>query len=93
MGRGATFDLVRNENVEQVFVADIDKESASALAKEMGPKAMAKKVDAKDRGQLESVFSKVDSVVSCVSYTVNLLHTEVAIETGTHLCDLGDSCS
>ncbi|MBE0527223.1 MAG: saccharopine dehydrogenase, partial [Candidatus Thorarchaeota archaeon] len=31
----------------------------------------------------------VDSVISAVSYTVNVLHTEVAIETGTHMCDLG----
>jgi len=34
-------------------------------------------------------FSRVDSVISAVSYTVNKLHTEVAIETGTHMCDLG----
>lgn len=89
MGHGAAFDLVRNDKVEQVIVADIDEGSANTLAKEMGPKAVAEKVDAKDKGQLESIFSKVDSVASCVSYKVNLLHTEVAIETGTHMCDLG----
>ena len=89
MGRGAAFDLVKNDKVEQVIVADIDEGTANRLAKEMGPKVIAKKVDAKNRGQLESVFSKVDSVASCVSYTLNLLHTEVAIETGTHMCDLG----
>jgi lysine 6-dehydrogenase len=89
MGRGAAFDLVRNDKVEQVIVADIDEGCARTLAQELGPKAIAEKVDAKDRSQLESIFSKVDSVASCVSYTVNLLHTEVAIETGTHMCDLG----
>lgn len=89
MGRGAAFDLVKNDEVEQVIVADIDEGTANRLAKEMGPKVIAKKVDARNRGQLESVFSKVDSVASCVSYTLNLLHTEVAIETGTHMCDLG----
>jgi lysine 6-dehydrogenase len=89
MGRGAAYDLVRNDKVEQVIVADIDEGCASKLAKEMGSKAIAEKVDAKDRVQLKSIFSKVDSVASCVSYTMNLLHTEVAIETGTHMCDLG----
>ncbi|MHA1929291.1 MAG: saccharopine dehydrogenase family protein [Candidatus Thorarchaeota archaeon] len=89
MGHGAAFDLVRNDKVEQVIVADIDEGAANALAKEMGPKAVAEKVDATDKIQLEAIFSKVDSVASCVSYKVNLLHTEVAIETGTHMCDLG----
>ncbi|MFX1319984.1 MAG: saccharopine dehydrogenase C-terminal domain-containing protein [Promethearchaeota archaeon] len=89
MGRGAAFDLAQNDRVEQVIVADIDEGTANRLAKEMGPKVIAKKVDARNRRQLESVFSKVDSVASCVSYTLNLLHTEVAIDTGTHMCDLG----
>jgi lysine 6-dehydrogenase len=35
------------------------------------------------------VLSKVDSAISCISYTLNLIHSEVAIETGTHICDLG----
>lgn len=89
MGRGATHDLVKQEGVEQVICADIDLGCAEALAKEFGPKAVAEKVDAKNREQLTKIFSKVDSVVSAVSYTMNKLHTEVAIETGTHLCDLG----
>lgn len=89
MGRGAAYDLVKQESVEQVICADIDLTCAEALAKEMGPKAVAEKVDAKNRDELVKVFSKVDSVISAISYTVNLLHTEVAIETGTHMCDLG----
>ena len=89
MGRGAAYDLNRQESVEQIILADIDLGCAESLAKEIGSKAVAEKVDAKNRDQLVKVFSKVDSVVSAVSYTVNKLHTEVAIETGTHMCDLG----
>jgi lysine 6-dehydrogenase len=89
MGKGAAYDLVRQDSVEQVICADIDLACAEALAKEVGPKAVAQKVDAKKRVDLVRAFSKVDSVVSAVSYTVNKLHTEVAIETGTHMCDLG----
>jgi lysine 6-dehydrogenase len=89
MGKGAAFDLARNEHVDQVIVADIDGNAAEGLAQEMGSKFAAETVDARNRSQLVSIFSKVDSVVSAVSYTVNLLHTEVAIETGTHMCDLG----
>nr|KXH71083.1 MAG: hypothetical protein AM324_09220 [Candidatus Thorarchaeota archaeon SMTZ1-83] len=89
MGRGAAFDLARNESVEHVIVADIDSSAAKSLAREMGSKFSAEQLDARNRDQLVRVFSMVDSVVSAVSYTVNLLHTEVAIETGTHMCDLG----
>ncbi len=89
MGKGAAYDLAKQESVEQIILADIDLKCAEALAKEVGPKAIAERVDAKKRAELVKVFSKVDSVVSAVSYTVNKLHTEVAIETGTHMCDLG----
>jgi len=89
MGRGAAYDLNRQDSVEQIILADIDPKCAEALAKEVGPKGVAEKVDAKNREELVKVFSKVDSVVSAISYTVNKLHTEVAIETGTHMCDLG----
>jgi len=89
MGRGAAFDLARNDVVKEVIVADRDAKRAEALAEEMGPKVVAETVDAADRKQLKALFAKVDTVTSEVSYKLNLLHTEVAIATGTHLCDLG----
>ncbi len=89
MGKGAAYDLVKQDSVEQVIVADIDQKCAESLAKEVGPKAVAETVDATKKNQLVKIFSKVDSVVSAVSYKVNLLHTQAAIETGTHMCDLG----
>ena len=89
MGKGAAYDLAKQDSVEQIVLADIDLKCAEALAKEVGDKAVAKKVDAKKRADLVKAFSEVDSVISAVSYTVNVLHTEVAIETGTHMCDLG----
>ena len=89
MGKGAAYDLVNQDSVDQVIVADIDPKCAESLAKEMGPKAVPETVDATKKTQLVKVFSKVDSVISAVSYKVNALHTQVAIETGTHMCDLG----
>jgi lysine 6-dehydrogenase len=89
MGRGAAFDLAKQESVEELYLADIDLKCAERLAKATGSKAIPQKTDAKNRQQLATLFSKVDAVISAVSYTVNVLHTEVAIETGTHMCDLG----
>ena len=89
MGKGAAFDLARNDEVEHIIVADIDEQRAKNLADELGPKVESEIVDARNRDQLVSVFSKVDAAISCVSYKLDLLHTEVAIETNTHMCDLG----
>ena len=89
MGKGAAYDLVKQDSVDEVIVADLDAKCAERLAKEVGEKAVAETVNAKNRNELIKVFSKADSVISAVSYTVNVLHTEVAIETGTHMCDLG----
>ncbi len=89
MGHGAAFDLEQNKNVEEVICADINKDLATELAKELGDKARAIVVDASKREELVPAFKQVDAVVSCVSYKLNLLHTEAAIEAGVHLCDLG----
>jgi lysine 6-dehydrogenase len=89
MGRGAAYYLAHTESVEQFIVADIDEKAAEGLAKEFSEKAVAEKVNAKDKGQLITLFSRVDSVISAISYTVNDLHTEVAIETGANMVDLG----
>ncbi|MHA2119089.1 MAG: saccharopine dehydrogenase NADP-binding domain-containing protein, partial [Candidatus Thorarchaeota archaeon] len=89
MGRGAAYYLAHTESVEQFIVADIDEKAADDLAKKFGEKAVAEKVNARDKGQLISLFSRVDSVISAISYTVNELHTEVAIETGANMVDLG----
>ena len=89
MGRGAAYYLAHTDSVDQFMVADIDKKAADSLAKEFGEKAVAEKVDARDKGQLISLFSRDDSVISAISYTVNELHSEVAIETGANMVDLG----
>jgi lysine 6-dehydrogenase len=89
MGRGAAFDLARQDSVDELYLVDIDLKVAERLARATGSKAIPEKIDARNQEQLTTLFSKVDAVISAVSYTVNVLHTEVAIETGTHMCDLG----
>ncbi|MEM4736086.1 MAG: saccharopine dehydrogenase C-terminal domain-containing protein [Candidatus Thorarchaeota archaeon] len=89
MGRAVAYDLSRCEKVEHVVLGDIDVSRAESLARSLGPNVSAVRVDARKREQLIEMFSKVDAVASCVSYSVNLLHTEAAIEAGCHLTDLG----
>lgn len=89
MGRGAAYYLAHTESVEQFIVADINEKAAEGLSKEFGDKSVAEKADARNKKDLESLFSRVDTVVSAISYTLNELHTEIAIETGTNMVDLG----
>ncbi len=89
MGKAVAYDLTKNDSVEEVIVADIDMARAQTVADFVGGKATAKKVDATQKDDLKPLFNDADAVASCVSYTVNLMHTELAIETGTHMCDLG----
>ncbi len=89
MGRGAAFDLARNQNVEQIIVADLDLSRAESIARALGSKVTPTTVNARDREQVTRLFSSVDAVTSCISYTVNEMLTEVAIESGVHLTDLG----
>ncbi|MFX1330841.1 MAG: saccharopine dehydrogenase family protein [Promethearchaeota archaeon] len=89
MGRGAAYYLAHTESVEQFIVADINEKAAEGLSKEFGDKSVAEKADARNKKDLESLFTRVDTVVSAISYTLNELHTEIAIETGTNMVDLG----
>ncbi|MFO7837644.1 MAG: saccharopine dehydrogenase C-terminal domain-containing protein [Candidatus Thorarchaeota archaeon] len=89
MGKGVAFDLVSHEICTEAFVGDINKQRAKEVADYAGPKVSPLKIDAENREELKDAFSDVDVVVSCVSYRINPLHTEIAIETGTNMVDLG----
>ncbi len=89
MGKGVVFDLANNPNVEQIIIADIDMSRAESLSRTLGSRVTPTVVDARDREQVSKLFSRVDAVASCISYTVNLMLTEVAVENGVHLTDLG----
>jgi lysine 6-dehydrogenase len=89
MGHGALYDLARNESVEEIICADINKDMVEKVANEFGSKVQPVVVDAAKKSDLTPLFKEADAVISCISYKLNLLHTKVAIDTGTHLCDLG----
>ncbi|MGV9170289.1 MAG: saccharopine dehydrogenase family protein [Promethearchaeia archaeon] len=89
MGKGVAFDLVSHEICTEAFVGDINKQRAKEVADYAGPKVSPLKIDAENREELRDAFSDVDVIVSCVTYRINPLHTEIAIETGTNMVDLG----
>lgn len=89
MGFGAAFDLLRNSpGVELVTVADRDVSTADQVANAIGG-VRSRGVDASDSASVASLFAEHDAVISCVNYWHNANLSRIAIETGTHFCDLG----
>src|SRR2546421_5863295 len=89
MGLGAAFDFARQDDVDEVTVADIDAARAREVAARVGSKATAHALDVNDRGDVISLMRGHDAALSCVVYKLNEHLARCAIEAGTSFCDLG----
>ena len=89
-GSACAFDLVRREDVEHVILADADASGPKDfLLPFVGGKLERRVVDARDADQVRGVMGDVDAVACALPYYFNLEMTRLAIEAGTHFCDLG----
>ncbi|MBD3348128.1 MAG: saccharopine dehydrogenase [Candidatus Eisenbacteria bacterium] len=90
MGRAAAYDLCRQPDIEEVTVADIDATKAEeAVRLAQSPKASSMRLDVKHREAALDALREADTALGAVSYTVNLELTKLAVEAGTHWCDMG----
>ncbi len=90
MGRAAVYDMVRQNDVEEVIVADVDRAVAEDAARFAGSERVLPQVlDVTDRDAVLGAMETVDAVLSAVSYRFNLELARLAIEAGVHFCDLG----
>jgi len=90
MGKEAARDLVKSENVEQVFLADVQVEQVEAFkAKLQSDKLQAVQLDANNNEQLKDVMSKGDVVINALFYSFNEKVARTAVEVGVHSVDLG----
>lgn len=91
MGHGAAFDLIHNSpGVESVTVADFDLKKAEAVAEQIGTdRITAHHVDAGNQSDVARLMAHHDAAISCVNYWYNESLSRAAIDTNTHLCDLG----
>lgn len=90
MGKQAAGDLIQNEQVEKVFLADLDTEKAEAFKKNLNSnKLEVIHLDAKDEQSLKSVIERADVVINALFYTFNVKVAETALECGVHAVDLG----
>ena len=90
MGKQAAGDLIQNEEVEKVYLADVDIGKAEIFKETLNnDKLEVLHLDANDDQSLISVISRADVVINALFYTFNVKVAEIAVECGVHAVDLG----
>ncbi|MGG0656191.1 saccharopine dehydrogenase C-terminal domain-containing protein [Rummeliibacillus pycnus] len=90
MGKEVARDLVRNHNVEKVYLADLNVVQAQQFADTLRTdKIEVLQLDATNDQQLKMVMSKANVVVNALFYKFNEKVARTAIEVGVHSVDLG----
>ncbi|KAA0958927.1 saccharopine dehydrogenase family protein [Planococcus kocurii] len=90
MGKQAARDLVADEAVERVFLADRNTAQAEAFKVQLGNnKLEVFELDASDDEALSAAISKGDIVINALFYTFNEKVAATALKCGVHSVDLG----
>lgn len=90
MGKQAAGDLVANEGVEKVYLADVNVAQADLFKEHLGSdKLEVLYLDANDDDELTKIISKADVVINALFYTFNEKVAKTALECGVHSVDLG----
>jgi len=88
--RAVAYDLVRQNDVDEVRIADIEPERLQNLERVFRSKKVRTFVaDAGEQQRMAELMESCDVAVSCVPYFFNLGLARTAVATRTHFCDLG----
>jgi len=88
--RAVAYDLVRQKDVHEVRIADIDPKRLRRLKRVLQSRKVRTFVaDAGDRERMAELMKPCNVAVSCVPYFFNLGLARAAIAARTHFCDLG----
>ncbi|HMA38753.1 MAG TPA: saccharopine dehydrogenase C-terminal domain-containing protein [Gemmatimonadales bacterium] len=89
-GCACAFDLLQQDAVEQVTLADIQPDRAAAFIKPFaGKKLTLAKMDVQDGAGLRATLRGHAAVMNALPYYYNLDVTRAAVEVGLHYADLG----
>ncbi|MBT2583493.1 saccharopine dehydrogenase C-terminal domain-containing protein [Planococcus sp. ISL-109] len=90
MGKQAARDLLGNDQVEKVILADRATEKVEGFRQQLNdPRLELAKMDAGNDEELKAVMEQVDVVINALFYTFNEKVAKLAIECGVHAVDLG----
>ena len=93
-GTAAAYDVAKWGDADRIILADADYPTAQAAADRINagsgkPSVEPAQLDIADRDAAIKVLSGTDVILSAVPYYYNLELTDIAIELGAHMCDLG----
>ncbi len=94
MSHGLVFDFLKNERITKIHVADRDQQALRALYDHFADsRLLTHRLAADDTARLKPLLQQVRGMVSAVPYDFNVALTALAIDTGTHMVDLGGNNS
>ena len=89
-GSACAYDLLQNPDVKEVRLADLNvSHVADFLAPYSGKRLIPTHLDVRDTAAVLAVMRESDAVMSAIPYYFNLDLARLAVEAGTHFCDLG----
>ena len=90
MGKEVARDLMKSNDVEKVFLGDVDVKTAQAFVDTLNTdKVEVIELHAEHDDSLKAVISKGDVVVNALFYSFNERVARMAIAVGVHSVDLG----
>ena len=89
-GSACAYDLLRNPEVTEVRLADINISNLPAfLAPLSGKRLIPTPLDVRDKEATLALMRESDAVMSAIPYYFNGDLAKLAVEAGTNFCDLG----
>jgi lysine 6-dehydrogenase len=89
-GSACAFDLLQQTDVTEVRLADLHVDHLpSFLTPWVGTRLLPTRLDVRDHDAVRALMKDSDAVMSAIPYYFNLDLARLAVEAGTHFCDLG----
>ena len=89
-GSACAYDLLQNPDVREVRLADLHVDHLPEfLAPYSGERLIPTRLDVRDREATMALLREADAVMSALPYYFNFDVARMAVEAGTHYCDLG----
>ena len=89
-GSACAYDLLQNPEVREVRLADLRVDHLpDFLAPYSGERLIPTRLDVRDRDATAALLREADAVMSALPYYFNFDMAKLAVEAGTHYCDLG----